>query len=152
MPNLHITNPQLLKPYLHEEPPQTIVLEMVIAPSVTLIPEQAIKLKLVRRMEHREHVAIWLAETAGEEVVVKIIMVYDPTLHYEEQNAIDKLRKESDWYNTALRELQGVIVPRFFGLYTGQHKSHQWATIAACMILEYCGETADVLIKSDIYK
>lgn len=51
--------------------------------------------------------------------------------------AIDRLRRETKMYETKLCDMQGTGIPIFYGMYTGTVDSEP----AACLILEYCGET-----------
>jgi hypothetical protein len=55
-----------------------------------------------------------------------------------------RLEEEARLYCNELRHLQGRVVPRFFGFYTGtrQREFSRWDVApAACMILEDCGDS-----------
>jgi len=49
------------------------------------------------------------------------------------KQAIEKLKREGDFYCSALRKLQGVVVPNFYGYYTATDPRLQGL---GCMILE----------------
>lgn len=132
MPNLHIVNPGAISPYSKDKNPQMIILNMAIEPSKTTTVEQAIQLKFVKVIQDGP-VDVWHAKMDGKSVVAKLVRIYvSDSLN---QQAIDNLKKESEFYKAELRELQGIVVPRFFGFYTGYDR------VATCMILEHCGET-----------
>jgi len=50
---------------------------------------------------------------------------------------VDGLVTEAEAYTGALKDLQGSVVPRFYGLYTGSGEEGQ---IVACLVLEHYGE------------
>ncbi|KAI0756576.1 hypothetical protein C8Q80DRAFT_1116034 [Daedaleopsis nitida] len=51
------------------------------------------------------------------------------------QRAIESLRKETRMYEDVLRPLQGVVVPVFYGLFTGKTQD---GMDVACMLMEWC--------------
>ena len=55
-----------------------------------------------------------------------------------------RLEEEARMYCNELKRLQGCVVPKFFGFYTGKRKrffSRLATAPAACMILEDCGDS-----------
>jgi len=53
------------------------------------------------------------------------------------EDLIDDLDKEAAVYAGALQHLQGTVIPRCYGLYTGSGEGGQ---PIACLVLEHCGE------------
>lgn len=53
------------------------------------------------------------------------------------EDFIDDLDKEARLYAGALQPLQGTVIPRCYGLYTGAGEEGQ---SIACLVLEHCGE------------
>ena len=60
-----------------------------------------------------------------------------------------RLETEAKLYCDKLATLQGVVVPRFYGLYQGAADDQQ-ATSIQVMLLEHCGEPASALEETDI--
>lgn len=115
-----------------DEKPSRAVLRTAIEPATT-VPEQAsLRLKLLRVMQQGEQIDVWLAKMGGTRVVAKLIRIYETSPDHKERRAVDSLKKEFELYSTALRELQGVIIPRFLGLYTGTGR------VTICMVLGSC--------------
>lgn len=82
-----------------------------------------------------------------------VIKSLDPSLNdYAEIGVVCKYREddisslghEADVYRGDLRELQGVAVPRFYGLFEGSYGVGAGKeTRIACIILEYCASDRD---------
>lgn len=50
---------------------------------------------------------------------------------------VDKLRYEASLYKGELKHLQGEVVPRFYGLYTGEIHGE----VVGCLVLEWCNNS-----------
>ncbi|KAA1475486.1 hypothetical protein DENSPDRAFT_826047 [Dentipellis sp. KUC8613] len=50
-----------------------------------------------------------------------------------------QMENEANVYNTHLRDLQGDVVPKFYGFYKGSCEWSGWMVDFSCIILEYCG-------------
>lgn len=142
---LRIINPQATHPYPDED------LNAVILPPI-IPPEQMqaqAKLELTAIIDEDEDMETWHAKMDSKKVVAKLIRIDQPSSNYP-QCAFDNLKKESELFTTDLSKLQGDVVPRFFGLYSGNGEG---TTVAACMVLEHYDEivTCDI-VESDIYK
>ncbi|KAH9923006.1 hypothetical protein B0H21DRAFT_701332 [Amylocystis lapponica] len=61
-------------------------------------------------------------------------------LTYGKRN-LKRLRHEAAIYRDQLRDLQGKVVPRFYGLYEGEMENKE---LTDCLITQYCGEHAEV--------
>lgn len=65
---------------------------------------------------------------------------------------MERLREEARLYEKSLKELQGHVVPNFYGCYEGAIQvEERGVTPIVCIILSDCGEVVDVedLIKND---
>lgn len=78
------------------------------------------------------------ASNSDSEVDVICKLVFDD---------ISRLAHEAEVYTTKLAELQGSVVPRFYGYYVGSFLYYPGRTCAvACMLLEPCGGPAVELL------
>ncbi|EPT01579.1 hypothetical protein FOMPIDRAFT_1100822, partial [Fomitopsis schrenkii] len=50
---------------------------------------------------------------------------------------VDKLRYEASLYKNELKHLQGDVIPRFYGLYTGE----VYGELVGCLVLEWCNQS-----------
>ncbi|TFY63642.1 hypothetical protein EVG20_g6228 [Dentipellis fragilis] len=50
-----------------------------------------------------------------------------------------QMENESDIYNTQLRDLQGDVVPTFYGFYKGSYECSGRTINFSCIVLDYCG-------------
>ncbi|KAA1475487.1 hypothetical protein DENSPDRAFT_883600 [Dentipellis sp. KUC8613] len=50
-----------------------------------------------------------------------------------------QMENEANVYNTHLRDLQGDVVPKFYGFYKGSCEWSGWMVDFSCIVLEYCG-------------
>ncbi|KAF8058189.1 hypothetical protein FPV67DRAFT_1676445 [Lyophyllum atratum] len=53
--------------------------------------------------------------------------------------SVEDLTQEANHYVIALKDLQGTVVPRFYGFYEGRCANHSRRRVG-CLVLEYCGE------------
>ena len=81
------------------------------------------------------HSTVFLSKINGFSVVVKCC---------DEGKFFNDFRKESNVYQKYLRNLQGFVVPRFFGYYEALDEEYG---PYSCLILEYCGTTVHDLFE-----
>lgn len=160
VPNLCITKLRRRKKSAINLPSESINLKMIVQPSTeSMRGKQTIELTLrghinLRRINRGDQVEIRRARTDHFEVVAKLITGRinsdNPSVECLRCHAAENLIIESKLYTTVLRQLQGVVVPRFLGLYAAEGN--------LCMLLEYCGMPAnydwisDDILKSAIYE
>ncbi|KAF8075350.1 hypothetical protein FPV67DRAFT_1728608 [Lyophyllum atratum] len=75
--------------------------------------------------------------------------IYAATLEHDQSPVVLKLaqgsqsfedlKKEADHYASALKDVQGTAVPRFYGFYEWRCVTHSRRRLG-CLVLEYCGE------------
>ena len=86
-------------------------------------------LRVEKVIHETSHSTVFLSKINDFSVVVKCC---------DEGKFFDDFRKEANVYQRYLRDLQGFVVPRFFGYY--EELDEEYGPFS-CLILEYCGTT-----------
>lgn len=60
-----------------------------------------------------------------------------------ESNAAKILKHESDLYATALKQLQGIFIPKAFGFFHGEFSGSP----TTCFVTEYIGEPVENVVE-----
>lgn len=116
-------------------PPHTFVLEHTASTGSTSEPAAGNDLKFKRTalICEKRHTTVYrgiLSGYASDDIPVVC------KLAKHADKAMKRLRREAEFYETNLRDLQGYCIPRFYGLYQGLLSVGD----TVCMILEDCGE------------
>ncbi|KAF8067876.1 hypothetical protein FPV67DRAFT_1494039 [Lyophyllum atratum] len=83
-------------------------------------------------LHHNDHSTVYAAILTHDNsrVVLKLSLGWE---------SLEDLKREANHYELQLKDVQGDIVPRYYGMYEGTCTSHSSRKIG-CLVLEYCGK------------
>ncbi|KAH8111279.1 hypothetical protein DFH11DRAFT_626465 [Phellopilus nigrolimitatus] len=128
MSSLRVTLPARLDLYVKGR----AELYLLGAPDLTSASQGALHATVTSKIRAGYHTAIYRAILATQGDETNVVLKF-----YLEENSIADLKREAAVYTGQLRDLQGVVIPRYYGLYVGGNEGECGF---ACIVLEDCGE------------